>query len=65
MSSSEKKKRKKEKKMENKTSCPMSKCPFGGFCWKNPVHWFFGLAVLPFALDGLKLVWAAVRSIAG
>lgn len=51
--------------MENKTSCPASKCPFGGFCWKNPVHWFFGLAVLPFALDGLKLVWAAIKAIAG
>ena len=65
MSSSEKKKRKKEKKMEMKNSCPASKCPFGGFCWKNPVHWFFGLAVLPFALDGLKLVWTAIKTIAG
>jgi hypothetical protein len=64
MSSSEKNKKGKENNMDNKNSCPMQKCPMGGFCWKNPVHWFFGLAVLPFALEGLKLVWAAVSSMA-
>jgi hypothetical protein len=36
----------------------------GGFCWKNPVHWFFGLAVLPFTIDGVKVIWAALNNIA-
>lgn len=37
------------------TTC--SKCPMlGGFCWKNPMHWFFGLAILPFAISGAKFV---------
>lgn len=50
--------------MDNKNSCPV-KCPMGGFCWKNPVHWFFGLAVLPFTIEGVKVVWAALKSLAG
>lgn len=71
MSSSKKDKKKnkeiqiKEIIMDNKVSCSMSRCPMGGFCWKNPVHWFFGLAVLPFALDGLRVLWGAIKFIAG
>lgn len=68
MSSSKKNKNKEKKEiiiMEVKSQCPMSKCPWGGFCWKNPVHWFFGLAVLPFALEGLKMVWTAIKSVVG
>jgi len=64
MSSSKKSSRKREKKMDNKNSCPV-KCPMGGFCWKSPVHWFFGLAVLPFTIEGVKVVWAALKSLAG
>jgi len=50
--------------MDNKNSCSV-KCPFGGFCWKNPVHWFFGLAILPFTLEGVKVVWDAIKSVVG
>lgn len=45
----------------------MSTCskPCSGFCWKNPVHLAIGLAVLPFALQGLAVVWGTVTSILG
>lgn len=39
--------------------------PNGWILLKSPVHWFFGLAVLPFTIEGVKVVWAALKSLAG
>jgi hypothetical protein len=44
--------------MSNK-SCPIVGC---GFCWKNPVHVVLFLAVLPFALKGINVLWSAVQT---
>ena len=46
--------------MSKNTKCPVSNC--NGFCWKNPVHVVLFLAVLPLALKGLAVLWAAVQS---
>lgn len=40
-------------------SCPVS----NGFCWRNPVHVFVALALLPFAAAGLKAVVGWVSSL--
>lgn len=38
-------------------NCSVSKCPvMGGFCWKNPTHWFLALAILPFAVQGVVVL---------
>jgi len=46
------------------TSCEKSGCPvMGGFCWKNPTHWVFALAILPFTVKGLALIANWVHSV--
>lgn len=35
----------------DKSCCPV----FGSFCWKNPVHWFIALAILPFTIKGIHV----------
>jgi hypothetical protein len=45
------------------SKCPVSNCV--GFCWKNVWHWVVLLALLPFALQGVKAVVGAVSGVAG
>jgi hypothetical protein len=40
-------------------SCPVAH----GFCWRNPVHVLVGLALLPFAVAGLKTLVGWVSSL--
>ena len=37
--------------------------PFSSFCWKNVWHWVVLLALLPFALQGVKTVVNAVTGV--
>jgi hypothetical protein len=48
--------------MEQTQTCA-KKCPLGGFCWKSPMHWFFFLAVLPFAVAGTSMVVSMVNNV--
>jgi hypothetical protein len=43
--------------MSNK--CPVTDC---GFCWKNPKHLVLALAILPFTLKGVNVLWEAVHT---
>ena len=45
------------------SKCPVSNCV--GFCWKNVWHWVVLLALLPFALQGVKAVVGTVSGVAG
>lgn len=52
--------------MENTQQTCTKKCPvLGGFCWKNPTHWFFFLAVLPFTVAGVHMVVNVVNNLVG
>jgi hypothetical protein len=39
--------------VNNTKSCPVTGC----FCWKNPLHLFAFLALLPWAVRGALAVW--------
>jgi hypothetical protein len=40
--------------MGNEKTCPMSTpC---AFCWRNPRHWYFLVATLPFFVAGVRFV---------
>jgi hypothetical protein len=51
--------------MADEKTCETKKCPIGGFCWKNPTHWFLFLAVLPFTVVGVTMVVNVVHNLVG
>ncbi len=46
--------------MSTKNTCPIT----GGWCWKNPLQVALFLAVLPYAVKGVVLLWNAVGTAA-
>jgi hypothetical protein len=55
----------KEITMADEKTCETKKCPIGGFCWKNPTHWFLFLAILPFTVVGVTMVVNVVHNLVG